>query len=445
MTTNFLFGLLGFCLTIGILVTIHEWAHFYVARLFNVKILRFSIGFGKPLLSWRSKKDDTLYTLAPILLGGFVQMLGENREEEIAPEDAGRTFQGLPPGKRFLVAFAGPAINLIFAVIMFAGLYMVGVKGLRPEIAWVQANSIASFADFRPGDLIREIQGQRIRLTDEGHVALVGAPREKIHLTIDRDGQTLERILDLSGLKKGDELKMAQATGLYMVDEWLPAQVGEVMKDSPAAAAGLQAGDIVRQVDGRDVDLIHFNLGKKAGETVQLTVERAGAALQVGVTVGEHKGKPYLGLRWADVRPHIGKFETVERYPLGPALAHGTAKMLYYTETTYKTFLRLLRNQASLENMGGPLTIGDVAGRTLQMSWDIFLNFLGVVSLSLAAINLLPVPLLDGGHMLFCVLEMVRGKPLPDPAMKWLNYLGAGLIYALMLLVVGKDLWTYLW
>ena len=443
---NFLFGLLGFALTIGILVTIHEWGHFYVARLCNVKILRFSIGFGPALLRWRGKKDGTLYTLAPILLGGYVQMLGETPGETVPAEDRARTFKAQSPAKRFLIVLAGPAINLIFAVLMFAALYLVGVKGLRAEVAHVTPTSLAATAGLEPGDRITAINGQPIRLSVDVHVALSGVPRGPVALELERDGQPLQRELNLGGLKKGDELRLAEVTGLYLVDEWAPAVVAEVVAASPAEALGLQAGDIIRRINGRDTDLIHFAGFPAASSRVALTVERAGQTLELAGALGRRDGKPFLGVRWqALTQAHFQPYETVERYPLLSALQRGLAKVGYYTEFTYRTFGRLLSNRASLDNMGGPLTIGDMAGRSLRYGWDVFLNFLGVVSLSLAAINLLPVPLLDGGHMLFCVLEMVRGKPLPDPAMKWLNYLGAGLIYALMLLVVGKDLWTYLW
>ena len=418
---NFLFGLLGFALTIGILVTIHEWGHFYVARLCNVKILRFSIGFGPALLRWRGKKDGTLYTLAPILLGGYVQMLGETPGETVPAEDRARTFKAQSPAKRFLIVLAGPAINLIFAVLMFAALYLVGVKGLRAEVAHVTPTSLAATAGLEPGDRITAINGQPIRLSVDVHVALSGVPRGPVALELERDGQPLQRELNLGGLKKGDELRLAEALGL-------------------------QAGDIIRRIDGQDTDLIHFAGFPAASSRVALTVERAGQIVELAGALGRRDGKPFLGVRWqALTHAHFQPYETVESYPLLSALQRGLAKVGYYTEFTYRTFGRLLSNRASRYNMGGPLTIGDMAGRSLRYGWDVFLNFLGVVSLSLAAINLLPVPLLDGGHMLFCVLEMVRGKPLPDPAMKWLNYLGAGLIYALMLLVVGKDLWTYLW
>ena len=233
-----LWGILGFIITIGILVTIHEWGHFWVARRFDVKILRFSLGFGKPFLTWRGKKDGTLYTLAPIPLGGFVQMLGESSDEAVDAAEKHRTFQAKKAWQRFLIAFAGPAVNLLFAVLAFAALYLYGVQGLRPEVARVAPDSLAARAGLQVGDQIRAIEGKDTPLSSDAHISLVGAPRRSdVNIVIQRDGEERILALDLSSLRAGDELKMDEATGLYLVDEWLQRWVSKRATASPPLMA----------------------------------------------------------------------------------------------------------------------------------------------------------------------------------------------------------------
>lgn len=446
-----LWGILGFIITIGILVTIHEWGHFWVARRCDVKIIRFSLGFGKPFLSWRGKKDGTLYTLAPIPLGGFVQMLGESSEESVDEAEKNRAFWAKKAWQRFLIVSAGPAINLLFAVFAFAALYLYGVQGLRPEVARVVPDSLAAHAGLQIGDQIRVIEGKEIKLSSDAHIALIGAPRRSdVNLVIERDGETRNLILDLSGLRAGDELKMDEITGLYLVDEWLPAIVAETLPDSPAAKMGLQKDDRITAINGEVQDRIRISkaiASIKPGESVNITIERAGSEQTLQGILGsrendKEKKQGFLGVKWQPV--NVSAYQTVERYGLWASLGHGWNKVVYYVRLTYDMFGRMIVGKVSLDNIGGPLTIGDAAGKTLRYGWDIFLNFLGIVSLSLAAINLLPVPMLDGGHMFFYALEMVRGKPLPEAVMNGTFFVGKILVYALMLFVVLKDLWKYL-
>jgi RIP metalloprotease rseP len=446
-----LWGILGFIITIGILVTIHEWGHFWVARRCDVKIIRFSLGFGKPFLSWRGKKDGTLYTLAWIPLGGFVKMLGESSEESVDEAEKNRAFWAKKAWQRFLIVSAGPAINLLFAVFAFAALYLYGVQGLRPEVARVVPDSLAAHAGLQIGDQIRVIEGKEIKLSSDAHIALIGAPRRSdVNLVIERDGETRNLILDLSGLRAGDELKMDEITGLYLVDEWLPAIVAETLPDSPAAKMGLQKDDRITAINGEVQDRIRISkaiASIKPGESVNITIERAGREQTLQGILGsrendKEKKQGFLGVKWQPV--NVSAYQTVERYGLWASLGHGWNKVVYYVRLTYDMFGRMIVGKVSLDNIGGPLTIGDAAGKTLRYGWDIFLNFLGIVSLSLAAINLLPVPMLDGGHMFFYALEMVRGKPLPEAVMNGTFFVGKILVYALMLFVVLKDLWKYL-
>lgn len=444
-----LWGVLGFLITIGLLVTIHEWGHFAVARYFGVKILRFSLGFGKPFLTWTGKKEGTKYTLAPIPLGGFVQMYGEKDEEGIPVADRDRTFHGKPAWQRFLIVFAGPAVNLIFAVLAFALLFFTGVQGMTPEVAYVREGSLADKAGLMAGDQMVSVNGAQVRLAMDAHIGWVGAPRGEVVVQYRRDGMVHDATVDLSALTAGDELRMSDAVGVFLVDEWLPADIEKVMDNSPAAAMGLQAGDRLLAMNGQEADLIRIGryVAAHAHEAVRFSVLRNGQPMEVAGTIGERENRRgdmtgYLGVEWrlAD----LSAYETVERYGVAESLYRGMEKTGHYVQLTFAMFARMIKGEVSLDNLGGPITIGDTAGKTLQYGLDVFLNFLGVVSLSLAALNLLPIPLLDGGHMLFYAVEAMRGKPLSENVMKWAYRVGQFVLFAFIGFVLLNDFYRYL-
>ncbi|MDO4435821.1 MAG: RIP metalloprotease RseP [Cardiobacteriaceae bacterium] len=442
-------GILGFLLTIGILVTLHEWGHFYVARCFNVKILRFSLGFGKPLWTWVGQKDGTQYTLAPLPFGGYVQMLGETEEQGLSEEDKKRTFHAQAAWKRFLIVAAGPFINLVFAVVAFGGLYVWGVEGLRPEVVRVAPESYAERAGLQVGDEILSIAGREVRLSHDAAVALVGAPLvSEVEIWVKRGEENKALYLDLSHIQAGDERHMAQSTGLYLAGEWYSMQVAEVVDNSPAQALGLQVGDEILSLNGQAVDFISGRLfiRDNPNQAVNVEIKRFGERLTLSGTLGEQMRDGvrlgYLGVSF--MRPQVDDWVTVERYGIFKALWFGWEKTKNFTTLTWQMFGRMLTGKASLDNVGGPISIGDMAGQSLRYGADVFFNFLGVVSLSLAALNLLPIPALDGGHMLLCLLEMVRGKALSANSQQWLNRLGAGLLYAFMGFVLFKDFGRYL-
>ncbi len=450
-----LWGLLGFLITIGLLVTIHEYGHFIVARWFGVKILRFSLGFGKPIFTWVGKKEGTKYTLSPIPLGGFVQMYGEESEEEIPEQERHRTFSGKPAWQRFLIAFAGPAVNLIFAVFAFALLYMSGVEGITPTVIHVTPHSLAAEAGLEKGDRLTEVDGHSVKLATDAHVAMVNAPRETIELHFLRGGEDRQTTLDLSSLQAGDELNMASRLGVYLADQWWPATVREVIEGSAAAQAGIQAGDEIVRLNGVVVNpesgsfYVSDQVAVQAGKPFVIEVLRNGQTVAVQGVFGERElnGETYgfLGVVWDRVpdSTFFDQYQQIERYGVIPALGKGVEKTAYYVQMTFNMFARMIRQEVSIDNIGGPITIGDAAGKTLRIGWDVFLNFLGVVSLSLAAINLLPIPMLDGGHMLLNLIEMIRRKPLSQTAMIVVYRAGAAVVISFMAFVVLMDLWRY--
>ena len=451
-----LWGFFGFIVTIGLLVTIHEYGHFRVARFFGVKIVRFSLGFGKPVVSWTGKREGTRYTLAAIPLGGFVQMYGEDDSEEVPEDERAKTFSAKPAWQRFLIVFAGPAVNLLFAIFAFSLLFMVGVKGIAPTVVHVKPQSLAASAGIASGDVLVRIDGQPLRLAADAHVALVGAGREKIPIVYSRDERTFSTRLDLSGLRAGDEMHMGRATGVFLADEWWPAVVSRVIDGSAAQEMGIAAGDRIVAFAGEPIDeedgsfVLAEKIAAKANQTVQLTIVRKGQELVRDGRLGSRNidGKTYgfLGVAWQRTpdRAFFERYRSVVRYGPLAAVGQGIKKAGHYLHLTFDLFIRMLRQEVSFDNLGGPVTIGDAAGKTLRIGWSEFLNFLGILSLSLAAINLLPIPMLDGGHMLFHALEMVRGKPLSARAMTFAYRIGAFVVFSFMGLVLLNDFRRYL-
>lgn len=438
-------SILGFFITIGILVTIHELGHFWVARFFGVKIIRFSLGFGKPLLKWKGKKDDTLYTLALIPLGGFVQMYGEKDDKDII--DKSRTFAGKTPWQRFLITFAGPAINLIFAILAFSFLFLFGVTGLKPQVAQVIPNSVAQIAGFQDGDLIQKINGKKINLARDADVALLSSIDKIASIEVVRNDQLKKLELPMDFFKKGDELQLHKTLGLYLVSNWIPSQIAIVDKDSAAQNIGLQVGDDLIGLDGKPADRVILTnfINQNPNKKINLTVKRNNQILELSGNLGEKivndKKFGLLGIRWAPV--DFSKFQTTEKYGLINSLSNGLQKTWDYSALTFDFFARMIRGKASTDNLGGPLTIGDLAGRTLRYGAFEFINFLGLISLSLAVINLLPIPSLDGGHMLFSVIEMIIKRPIPEKIAKVFQFMGMILLFSFMIFVVTKDIFKY--
>ncbi|MBR1375932.1 MAG: RIP metalloprotease RseP [Cardiobacteriaceae bacterium] len=460
---SILWGILGFVITIGIMVTIHEWGHFIVARYFDVKILRFSVGFGKPLLTWKGKKDATEYTLAPIPLGGFVQMLGEDakklNETELSEEDKKRTFIAKPAWQRFLIAFAGPFVNFIFAVIAFACLFISGVDGLKPEVLYVAENSIAAESGIQAGDVIVGVNGRRVKLAVDYAVALADAGHsEKVEIEYSRRGQLHKGYMNFSSLKAGDELHLQEVIGLYGIEKYSQAAiVYDVIADKPAEKMGLKKGDEIIAVNGKEIPagiarfVLSEEIAKSPNQAIELTVIRGKEEIKLSTTVGISENNPnrgYLGFYYGFKQPDFdffARYGITERYGIFTSIAKGFDKTIYYMKVTYLMLGRLVTRDISPKNMGGPLTIGDIAGKTIRIGGDIFFNFLGLVSLSLAVINLLPIPMLDGGHLLLCTIEMLRGgKPLPEKMTQWLYYLGATVVFSFMALVIFYDILKYI-
>ncbi len=478
-TSSFLLSLLGFILTISFLVAIHEYGHFWVARKFGVKIEKFSIGFGKPIFKWYGKRDNTEYSISWIPLGGYVKMYGENpsdidkaNTDDFSTDNntdkvhdvsditdisqAEGSFSALLPIKRFLIAFAGPAVNLIFAVLALWFLFVLGVPGIKPYVGTVFPNSIFAKANIERGAKIIAIDDKETQtLTDTAIYLVDYIGQKQIPITVtDKSGIKQTTTIDLSGLPSGSELEIDKALGfeweIAQVTDNLSAKLKEVVPNSPADKAGLKAADIITQANGKAiknwqafVKVIHENANKK----VSVTVNRDGSEKALILIPEPNPNNTAIG--FAGIAPEIpddlfDKYRTVKRYGFIKALPMAVKGNYLQAKLTLKMLGRIISGKASVKNMGGPISIADLSGKTLQAGYVSFLRFLAAISLTLAVMNLLPIPVLDGGHMALYSIEIIRGKPVSERTANLLLRIGMSILLTFMLIVISVDLWKYL-
>ena len=433
--------------SLGILVTFHEFGHFWVARRFGVKVLRFSVGFGKPL--WmRRGKDGTEYAIAAIPLGGYVKMLDE-REGDVVASEVDRAFNRQSVWKRIAIVAAGPAANLLLCVAFLWAMFVIGRPDYAPEIGRVEG--VAEASGFQRGDRILTIGERETPSWSEAGMALVTAAIDRAPVQVqvrDANGQARVRTLHLERL--GPEVKERDAIGaigLLPAHAVAPPVVGDVATDGPAAGK-LKTGDRITAIDGRAVTDFEslsapIEAAGKAGRAARFTVERAGQSLAFDMAprrLQRPDGGEYWGIGIAADRSAAPAHTALLR--LGPLQAIPAA----FRETgrlasdSLGMLKRMVVGRASLENVSGPVTIARYANATADMGPAWFLNFLALVSLSLAIINLLPIPMLDGGHLLYYLIELVKGRPLGERAMAVGQYVGIAFLACLMGLAFYNDL-----
>lgn len=433
--------------SLGLLVTFHEFGHFWVARRFGVKVLRFSVGFGKPL--WmRRGKDGTEYAIAMIPLGGYVKMLDE-READVPVHELDQAFNRKSVWQRIGIVAAGPAANLILCVTLLWAMFVIGRPDFAPDIGRVQG--VAAASGFKPGDKLLSIDGRPTPSWSEAGMALItnSLDRQPIPVEVrDASGQTRQRTLHLENLPQGvKEREALGAIGLVPAHVIVPAIVGNVAADGPAAGK-LETGDRIVAVDGRpisDFDSLPapITAAGEAGRSAQLRVERHGQPLTVDITPKQLErpdGAQYWGIGIAAAQ--VGNPPRTALLRHGPLAAIPAA----FSETwrlardSVGMIARMISGRASTENVSGPITIARYANASADMGPAWFLNFLALVSLSLAIINLLPIPMLDGGHLLYYLIELAKGRPLGDRAMAFGQFIGLAFLACLMGLAFYNDL-----
>lgn len=449
---EFLYSAVGFIIALGILVTVHEFGHFWVARKLGVKVLKFSVGFGKPLWSKTAGPDDTEYAIAAIPLGGYVKMLDENEEESTIPEhELPRAFNRQTLWKRTLIVLAGPMFNFLFAIVAYWIVFSMGIDGIRPVVGRVVENSIAAEGGFQAGDEITFIDGRPNRSWDEHRLYMYNRAfgKDRVEVSVnDRNGEQQQRVIDLGRLTL-DQINpglLESGIGLIGYVPEIPAHVGTVEPGSPADLAGLRTGDAVLAIDGEPIsdwqDMVRL-VQARPGKSTRFEVSRLGQSRIVSIIPEriEQGGLSFgrIGIRPAPIKlPEAVKVH-VEYGPL-EAAGRSIENVWVMSSVTLKMLWKILRLEVSPKNISGPLTIAQYAGQTVRIGIDRFLLFLAVVSISLGVINLLPIPLLDGGHLLYYAIEVVTGGPVSKRVMIWGQQIGIAALFGLMSLAFYNDI-----
>ncbi|MCP1443686.1 regulator of sigma E protease [Pseudomonas sp. GGS8] len=444
-----LYMIVGTLVALGVLVTFHEFGHFWVARRCGVKVLRFSVGFGMPLLRWHDSKG-TEFVVAAIPLGGYVKMLDE-REGEVPADQLDHAFNRKSVRQRVAIVAAGPIANFLLAMVFFWVLAMLGSEQVRPVIGAVESGSIASKAGLSPGQEIIAIDGEPTSGWAAVNLQLVRRLGESgsLQLLVREQGSTVDSPRELAldkWLKSADEPDPIRSLGIRPWRPALPPVLAEFDPKGPAKAAGLKAGDRLLALDGKAlddwqqvVDIVRMHPDTK----IMLRVERDGAQIDVPVTLaarGESKAPSgYLG---AGVKAVDWPPEMIREVSYGPVAAIGEGARRTWTMSvlTLDSLKKMLFGELSVKNLSGPITIAKVAGASAQSGVADFLNFLAYLSISLGVLNLLPIPVLDGGHLLFYLIEWARGRPLSDRVQGWGIQIGISLVVGVMLLALVNDL-----
>jgi len=450
---DFLWTIVGFVVAVSLLVTVHEFGHFWVARKLGFKVLRFSVGFGPALWKKTAGIDRTEYVVAALPLGGYVKLLDE-REGPVPPEDLARSFTRKTPFQRILVLLAGPAFNIVFAILVLWGmLWLSGEPQVKPVVGKVVPDSLAARADLRTNDEFVRIEGRTIATHSDVMLGFVEALSDdgRIDIEVQRPGsglRVLELRVDDPEVRRAltEPSAMLRGIGLRFWSPPVPAEIGKVDAGGPADQAGLRPGDRVVAVDGeriedfpalveaisarpnRDIRIEYLREGRSA----QMTV-RSSADLLDGREVGRIRVQTPPPPPWPE------RLVTHRDYGVLEALSVASVRAWDMTVLQAKMFARMLFGQVSLKNLSGPLTIAEFAGESAQSGLTEFLGFLIVISLSLGFLNLLPIPILDGGQIVYQLAEWVRGSPLSDRVQAMGQQIGIALLLMLMGVALFND------
>ena len=444
---------LWFVIAVGLLVTVHEFGHFWVARRLGFKVLRFSVGFGKPLWKYVHPEGHE-YWISPLPLGGYVKLLDE-REGPVAPHELARSFTRRPPWQRIVVLLAGPAFNILFAVLLLWGMLWVnGVTEVRPLVGEVTAGSVAAAAGLRSGDEIRAINGAAVAGERDVVFGLLDAmsSRGEAALSVRGSGGELRnaklRVPDAEQRRRLTEpAELFRGLGFQFWTPPLPAVLGQVMPDGPAARAGLVAGDEILAIDGEpvhDFREIVALISAHPGERVSVDYRRRGIAQRVQLQVlSEQVAGKRIGRIHVTQPPGRGYPESMLRHTeLGAAVALARAGGEAWTMSVLQArlFWRMVLGRVSLKNLSGPLPIAEFAGESAEAGVAAFLGFLVLISLSLGFLNLLPIPILDGGQIVFQLVEWLKGSPLSERAQALGQQVGIALLIVLMGVALYNDI-----
>jgi regulator of sigma E protease len=447
--SDWLMSVPAFIVSIGLLVAIHEYGHFWVARRMGVKVLRYSIGFGRRIWGFTGRRSGIEYWLSAIPLGGYVKMLDE-REGEVADADKPYAFNRAHPARRIAIVAAGPGVNLLFAILAYWLVFMIGVAGIKPMINTVPENTVAAEAGLHAGDEILAVGQRQIDNWQDLRLALLdgGLDGQSVSLRVrTANGERASATLDLTDVPADPEQLFARL-GLTPYQPPATPRIAQVVADSAAAKAGLQAGDAVYAVNDARVDTpgaLVKTIQAHPGERVTLAIRRDGRDLDVPVdlnAVDNAAGQPQgrLGAQ-IGVDPEAWEAMKTTRQ-LGPlaAIPAAVSKTWEVSALTVRLMARMVIGDVSWRNVSGPIQIANYAGQAASIGLEAFVGFLALVSVSLAVLNLLPIPVLDGGHLLYYSIEWIRGRPLSEAVQTAGQQLGMVALLMLMSLAFYNDI-----
>lgn len=445
-----LFYLAAFLVVLGVLIVVHELGHYLAARLCGVRVLRFSVGFGRTLWQRRLGKDGTEWAVSVFPLGGYVKMLDE-REGKVAPEERERTFNRQSVGKRSLIVAAGPAANFALAIFLYWLVFMLGSQELRPILGTPPAASPAASAGIVNGEEVRAVDGEPVATWNDLRWVLLhkAAGQDSVELEVINEQReiALRRLPLGAAAEQGWEGDALERMGVRFFSPNIPPLVGKVVPASPGEAAGIRAGDEILAIDGEEVATWHdfvLRVREAAGRSLRIELLRDGQVLAVNVVPDavSERGKPIgkIGIAVAESPDTSREVRIFVRYGFFAAGAKAIVETWDKSVFSLVMLGKMLTGEVSWRNFSGPVTIADYAGQSARLGLNYYLKFMALVSISLGVLNLLPVPVLDGGHLLYHIIEVVRRRPLSERAMEISQQVGLSILFVLMAFAFFNDM-----
>jgi regulator of sigma E protease len=445
--SQLLISLIAFLLAVSVVVAVHEYGHFWMARRYGIKVLRFSIGFGKSLFRWYDKLG-TEYVISAIPLGGYVSLLGE-RGTDILPTEKPMSFSHQPVSIRMQVLAAGPLFNILFSILAYWLVFLMGVTQFVPILGNVPKDSVAALAGLKKGYEIVAIEGKETPSWEKVATELLGNLGEDktIGISVRKNEKSPVEIknLDLEHFSDGVHQDLLEGLGIKIQDP-APSIISTILPNSPAEKAGMFPKDRIIKVAGEEttarsevINLIKANPGK----AIYIEVLRGAKTvkLQLEPEVKEEEGKKigFIGIEFAAIKEWPNQVARIQYYGPIEALQTSFKQTWHYLVLTFEMFKKMLLGKVSLKHISGPVAIATYAGQSINIGFQQFLSFLAMISISIGALNILPIPILDGGHILFCCIELIKGRPVSEATYNIGVWVGAFILLSVMALAFYND------